>query len=161
MNTLQKPPRPSTPRSTKSARRRDIVASAAALAPFARACAGVSSGWSRSRRKGLRRHGGDCAARGRGARPPVGARGAGTRNTASSPPPLFSPRVFPPFSGRPCDDPPQFAGCDPSPIPAGCDPSCESCDSCDVSNPNLGRLLRMGERCTGDLGPLFSFSLGS
>jgi hypothetical protein len=42
--------------------------------------------------KGLRAHGGDCAARGSGARPPLGARGAGMRKTASFAPPLLSPR---------------------------------------------------------------------
>jgi hypothetical protein len=97
--TLQKPPRPTTPRSTKSRRRRDMVAYAAAFeVPFAgalRPCAGTSAGCSSAGRNGLRAHGGDCAARGIEARPaaPGGALGAGTRKTDSgAAPPLHSPR---------------------------------------------------------------------
>ena len=131
--TFENPPRAMHPKSTKSARKRDIVANCAALVQLnRRPCALVSAGCSSGGRNAFLAHGGDVAARGKRFLPPTarfGSRFLGTRKS-------------------PCD-------CD------GCENrdgwlahSCVPVAPCDgISNPKRGRLFLVGDSAHGDLAP--------
>ena len=155
--TLQNPPLPMLPRSTKSARNRDMVASCAAVMcaslPPTLACAGTSAGCSSSSRNALRWHGGDLAALTMPERD--GARGGGIRNKPSRSAPFEFELSLARWRKSPCESgccelPPQF--CDMGWVLGGWDPSWDwsGCDGVG-SYPNLGRLCRPGLKFAGDL----------